>query len=211
MPALLAPVLALAIVLVVSGFDKLWRPDGAATALRSAGLTASTAPGAIPRSRRLARALGTVEVAIGVATIVVPAATERVTPSVITLLALAGTFAGFAWFVIRLRSVDASAACGCFGSGAPPGPVNIRLNLIASGLALTMTAAVLVSGRAPSVTVITDAGTATTLAVLALLAAAVPLFLLAPGLLADLDPKRLTTHDATVPVFAVNGPLGDRR
>ncbi len=211
MSVLLAPFLTLAIVLVVSGVDKLWRPDGAAAALRSARITAVVGPGSIPRSQRSARAMGTLEAAIGVGAIAVPWITDRVVPSAIAALVMAGTYAGFAWFVTRLAAIDSTASCGCFGSSSPPGPAHRRLNLAAAGVSVAMVVVSLATEQAASLGIVIDAGAGTSLAVLVLVAAAVPLVLLAPGLLSDLDPRRVAAHTATVPVFAVNQPIGNDR
>ncbi len=211
MSVLLAPFLTLAIVLVVSGVDKLRQPDGAASALRAARMTAAVGPGSILRSRRLARTMGALEAAIGVGAIAVPWATDRAVLGAIVALVVAAAFAGFAWFVSRLASIDATASCGCFGSSSPPGPAHRRLNLAAAGVAVATAVVTLATDQAADLGIIVDAGFGTSLAVLVLVAAAVPLVLLAPGLLSDVDPRRVADHTATVPVFAVHRPIGDDR
>ncbi len=99
--ALTGPYLAAAGLLCVSGVAKLRRPDPAVQALVVAGL---------PARRWVVRVLSGAELTLGLLALVAggrwPAAT------------VAGAYAGFAAFSLRLAR--RRAACGCFGEGQAP-------------------------------------------------------------------------------------------
>lgn len=115
---------ALCLALVISGVDKLRHPDPAARAMAAARL-----PLLGSGRRASGRVLGIGEIVVGTTALAVvhPAPT----------LVVAGAYAALAGFVILLRTRDASAACGCFGTGeAAPGWAHVIVDLCAAGLAL---------------------------------------------------------------------------
>ena len=120
MTILSGPLHLLALVLVVSGFGKLAQPAPAATAMRDAGLP-------VPFRGRAASgiALGVVEASIGLVALAVPTWWSAA--------ALGGFYAALAAFVVRLRSIDGDAGCGCFGAAStPPGIAHLVLNSVAA-------------------------------------------------------------------------------
>lgn len=106
---------AAALLLGVAGAAKLLRPTATGAALATAGLPAGT--GAV-------RAVGVLEAAIAIGVVV--------RGGRVPTLLLALTYLAFAGFVLRLRSVDTSAPCGCFGRSTPVGVPHIVLNLASS-------------------------------------------------------------------------------
>jgi hypothetical protein len=125
MPEILAPPFYLAAgLLVVTGLSKLRRPSPAARAMYAAGTGGSDAA---------ARALGAVELVVGVLALLRPA------PAV--ALALAGMYAAFAAFlaVLMWRRPDA-ASCGCAGTRDVP-PNLVHLGLDGGGTAVGVAAA----------------------------------------------------------------------
>lgn len=127
------PLVVAAVVLVLAGAAKAWRPAGAARALAAFGL---------PPSTSLVRALAVVEVAIGGA-----AAVEggRVAGA-----AVAACYLAFAAAVGPLARADGSG-CGCFGQDddARPGPIHVVLNLC--GAAAGSAAALASAGGAAAI------------------------------------------------------------
>jgi hypothetical protein len=120
---LAAPLHLLALVLVVSGIQKLVAPGAAAAAMADARLP-------VPWRGRTATgiALGAVETATGIVALAVP---HRLAAAWLGVfyLALAG-------FVLLLRARDADAGCGCFGASAtPPGTAHLVLNGVAAATA----------------------------------------------------------------------------
>lgn len=107
-----------AVALVISGIDKLRSPRPAGQALRDAGV-------AVPGRWGTAAAglvLGAVEVGLG--------AVALLAGGPVAAAAVATLYLGFASFVLRLRSRDDTAGCGCFGaSSAPPGRAHLLLDL----------------------------------------------------------------------------------
>lgn len=100
-------------------------PDLTAGALRAARL---------PHSRSLVRALGLVEVAVGVTGIVLG--------SVVPAVLAAVLYAGFAWFVVNaLRNRLPIASCGCFGAAETPPSIN-HLVVNAAAVVVMVVAAV---------------------------------------------------------------------
>lgn len=114
MPALAGPLFAAAALLAIAGAGKVARPDATRVALRRGG---------VPSSTLVARGLGAVEVAIGVAAIALGGP--------IPAMATAAAYLGFAWFAHRLdRASQGTADCGCFGSSsAPVGTLHVVVNL----------------------------------------------------------------------------------
>lgn len=165
MDALVGPLHLLALVLVVSGVQKLAQPLPASEAMATAGVPA------------VGRLLGVVEVATGLAAIAVPSRLAAAWLAVF-YLALAG-------FVVRLRRRDAEASCGCFGSSsAPPTTLHVVADVIGAAVA----AAAAVTGVPDVVDVLDDVGVA--VPYLALLATGAGLVLLAPTLFAELGAIR---------------------
>lgn len=133
--ALLAVLLAAAaLLLAFAGLLKLLRPADTLTALGSAGL---------PASRSLVRALGLLEILIGATCVFIGGPMPT--------LALAAIHAGFAGFAFRLRQRDDTAACGCFGTGAPVSTLHIVDNL-----AIALLAAAAAIGLAPDIARLLD-------------------------------------------------------
>jgi len=128
-PDVLAPVFFLAAgLLVLAGATKVVRPDATAQALLDAGL-----PGSLPA----ARAVGVVELTVGVWACAAPTAGGAVALGVLYLV-----FAGYLGFLLVARP-DAGS-CGCAGGTAvPPSGLHLVLNIVAgaTGLAYAGTAA----------------------------------------------------------------------
>ncbi|HEY7279981.1 MAG TPA: MauE/DoxX family redox-associated membrane protein [Actinomycetota bacterium] len=119
-----APFFVAAGLLIASGLGKLARPTPVVDALAAAGL---------PGGRVGARALGVVEVAVGVG------ALWR--PGVATGLAVAVLYLAFASFLVRLIRRGGAATCGCVGSGeAPPSWLHVSLDLAAVVVAAAVAA-----------------------------------------------------------------------
>lgn len=111
-----------AAVLVLSGVAKVRRPTPMLAPLRRLRL---------PATRRAARALGVVEVAVGVAALT--------TSRVATVAALAALWLGLA-VAAALLARDGSTDCGCFGEASRPvGPAHLVANAVASLAALAST------------------------------------------------------------------------
>lgn len=169
MTALAGPLHVLALVLVVSGFGKLTAPAPAATAMRDAGLP-------VPFRGRAASGvgLGVVEASIGAVALAVPTWWAA---------AALGTFyAALAAFVVRLRSRDEEAGCGCFGSAStPPGTAHLVLNVSAAAVAFT--AAV---GGVPDIVDVFDGGLGVAVPYVLLLAIGAATLLIAPALTAEI-------------------------
>ncbi|HEX5615926.1 MAG TPA: MauE/DoxX family redox-associated membrane protein [Acidimicrobiia bacterium] len=117
---LAAPFLAAAAVLAVSGATKLRNPAPASVAMRSVGLGGSTTT---------ARALGAIELVVGVAALVAPVRA--------TALLLAVAYAGLAAFAVLVLRTRPGADCGCFGAtSAPVGVAHVALDAAAALVAL---------------------------------------------------------------------------
>ncbi len=168
MIALAGPLHLLALVLVVSGIQKLVAPQAAASAMADARLPLAG------RGRPIVGvALGAVEVATGGAALAVPHGLAAAWLGVF-YLALAG-------FVLLLRSRDADAGCGCFGaSTTPPGTAHLVLNGVAA-----VTAFAIAATGVPDIVDVFDAGIVTSAAYLLLLGIGASLLLLAPALTAE--------------------------
>jgi hypothetical protein len=114
-----APTAAAAILLIGTGVMKGVRPDASAGAL----------PGSVsPRwSRPIARGLGAVEIAIGLAVLIVG---NRL--AVAAMAALFAAFAGFTYFAIR----SGASSCGCTGAvDSPPTGAHAAMNVAFASLA----------------------------------------------------------------------------
>ncbi len=167
---LAAPLHLLALVLVVSGIQKLVAPGAAAEAMADARLPL---PG---RGRPAAGvALGAIEAATGLTALAVP---HRLAAAWLGVfyLALAG-------FVLLLRARDADAGCGCFGaSSTPPGTAHLALN----GVAAVTAFAVAVAG-VPDIVDVIDDGLVTASAYVLLLAIGAAVLLVAPALTSEIS------------------------
>lgn len=149
MAPLTGPVLAAALLLVVSGAVKLVRPAATAQALSGLGLMRTARPAA--------RVVGAVEVVVGGWT--------GITGSAAACLATALVYAAFTAFLVAgLRAPDRISTCGCTGSiDSPPtvahALVTGALALVGLAAAVTggvtaVTRTVLVTGVAEGVTVL---------------------------------------------------------
>jgi uncharacterized membrane protein YphA (DoxX/SURF4 family) len=108
-----APYLVAAALLLLAGAAKLVSPASTASAMREAGL---------PGSQLLVRALGTVEVVVGAAALLVGGR-----PAAIALAAAYLGVSAVAWTQRR-----AGADCGCFGtSETPVSGVHLSVNAVA--------------------------------------------------------------------------------
>lgn len=165
---LAAPLHLLALVLVVSGIQKLVAPGAAAAAMADARLP-------VPWRGRAATgiALGAVETATGIVALAVP---HRLAAAWLGVfyLALAG-------FVLLLRARDADAGCGCFGASAtPPGTAHLVLN----GLAAATAFGIAVAG-VPDIVDVVDDGILVAVAYVLLLTIGAAVVLVAPALTAE--------------------------
>lgn len=170
MTALAGPLHLLALVLVVSGIQKLVAPQAASAAMADAHLP-------LPWRGRVATgiALGAVETATGIAALAVPHPLAAVWLGVF-YLSLFG-------FVLLLRSRDADAGCGCFGAAStPPGTAHLVLNGVAALTAFGVAAA-----GVPDIVDVTDDGIVTAAAYLVLLVTGAALLLVAPALTAGIS------------------------
>jgi hypothetical protein len=140
MDALAVPLTAAAALLALSGPRKLARPDDAARALRQTGL---------PSGRGLVRAVGAVEVAVGLGVIV--DGDRAPWP-----LGLGAIYAAFAAFVLVAVWRHAPlTSCGCFGrAGVAPTPLHAGLD--AGAAAVGILAAF--DAPRPAVDVVLDGG-----------------------------------------------------
>jgi uncharacterized membrane protein YphA (DoxX/SURF4 family) len=150
-----------AAVLVLSGIAKVRQPTALVQPLRTLHL---------PATRRAARAIGVVEVGVGVATLVSSHAAA--------MAALALVWIGLLAAAVGL-SRDAGADCGCFGEASRPvGPVHLVVNTVFSIAAVAST-----FDPAPAIWDLPDApalGTATYVLLLVVGAGAVSALLTAP-------------------------------
>lgn len=146
--ALVAPVASLAVILVVAGVAKLWRPRTAVTALRLAGGRGSD---------EAVRALGLFEIIVGVWWITSSAP--------LAAIAMAVLFSTFALFTVYVLAAEVPlSSCGCLGvEDAPPTKIHVIVNSLAASLA-AMAAVVGVPGFAMTLAAAPPAQSALTLA-----------------------------------------------
>ena len=141
MTLLVGPLHLFAVLLVLSGADKLGDPTPATTAMTEAGL-----PGARRLGPWAGRALGVVEVLVGALVL----AFGGVGPAI----AMAVVFLGFGAFLVLLQRRAAGVSCGCFGaSSAPPGISHLLIDLAAA-----VTAIAAATTTAPDLTAVLDRG-----------------------------------------------------
>lgn len=192
MPLLLGPFHVVLLVLLISGVHKLLRPAAAAEALKASGLVTGSG------RTSLSRLLGATEVSC--------ALVAFLAPSVLSATGVAAVFSGFMWFVYRLRGIDSTAGCGCFGSStAPPGAAHQWFNAGAAAVALTVAATVALSPALPEIELVTEQGLGAMAAYLVAASIGASLFLNGPTLLAELDAARSGDHaHRPVQTFAVS-------
>ena len=119
-PVVLPVVLTAAALLALSGLAKLRNPRSAAAALEVAGLGGGPV---------VVRGLGAAELVVGSAAVL--------SPSSYWMLVLAALYAGFGGFLMRLKSINPSAGCGCMGDHSQPvGLLHIVADFVAAGTAL---------------------------------------------------------------------------
>lgn len=125
MEVLSGPVIVLTALLALAGAFKICRPAPTAGALRAMHL---------PSRSSLVRALGTGEMALGLAALVTAARPW--------LALAAAAYLGFAAFVsAALLSGTPLQSCGCFGQrDTPPSAVHLAVNLVAAATLLTAAA-----------------------------------------------------------------------
>jgi methylamine utilization protein MauE len=156
-PALLAPFLAAAAVIVLAGAAKTVRPANTARALRQLGW---------PGSPLLVRCLGVVEVLLG--------ATAAVNGNRIAAALLALSYLGFSAFVAAaLRHGGAVSSCGCFGQPDTPPTISHLLvvvagSMVSAAVALRPGAGLTAVSGGRGVAVVLLAGIGTWLAVLSM-------------------------------------------
>jgi len=122
--ALAGPLHLVALVLVISGAQKVIDPAPPTQAMRDAGV-----PLLPRRGTWSGRVLGVVEALTGLAVITSPWPAAGLWMGTF-YLALAG-------FVVLLRRRDATAGCGCFGAtSAPPTRLHVVSNLLAAAVAV---------------------------------------------------------------------------
>ena len=169
MSAFAGPLHLVALVLVISGVQKVVAPGAATRAMRDAGLP-------VPRrGTTIGVVLGLVETGTGLAVFAAP--------HLISALWLGGLYLALAAFLVRLRRHDATAGCGCFGAAsAPPTTAHVAVNLASAGIALAAAAV-----GVPDVVDLVDEGAGVALPYGVLVVAGAGLVLLAPGLLAQID------------------------
>lgn len=121
MPALTAPVLVAAVLLVIAGASKAVDPTMTVGALRALRL---------PSAPPVVRAGALAEAAIGVLAVVVGGA--------LWWSLVAVSYLAFAAFVVAaLRAGTMVGSCGCFGrEETPPHPVHVALDLALAALVL---------------------------------------------------------------------------
>lgn len=171
MSSLAGPLHLVALVLVISGAQKLVRPLPAARAMVSAGLR-------LPARRHalVGTLLGIAEAGTGLAVFAAPNRASAAWLGAV-YLALAG-------FVVTLRRRDATAGCGCFGAAdTPPTAAHVVSNLTAAAVAVS--AAVV---GVPDVVDVVDEGLGVAVPYAVLVVVGATLVLLAPVLLAALGP-----------------------
>lgn len=115
---------AAAALLAVAGAAKIRTPAPAATMLSGLGV------GPFARARAGARLAGVVEIAVGLAALVVGGR--------VAAAALAVCYLVLTAVALRLARAPESAPCGCFGTAdGDVGPAHVVLDVVALGIAIT--------------------------------------------------------------------------
>jgi hypothetical protein len=186
MSALAGPLHLVALVLVVSGAQKVARPAPAAQAMVAAGL---------PLPARLHAGIG---IALGIAE-AATGLTVFAAPHPATAAWLGVAYLALAGFVLVLRRRDATAGCGCFGAATtPPSTTHVVLNVAAAAVALAAAAT-----GVPDVVEVLDEGAGVAVPYTALVALGAGLVLLAPTLLAGIEQA---VRGDDVPAFGLRRP-----
>lgn len=173
MSLVVGPLHLFAVLLVLSGADKLGDPAPASQAMSEAGLAGDRRLGAWA-----GRTLGLVEVAVGAAVLAVG--------GVVPALAMAAVFLGFGAFLVLLQRRAAGVGCGCFGaSTAPPGVAHLLIDVAAAGTALVAAAT-----SAPDLTAVLDEGTVEFVTHLILVSVAAGLLIAVSSVLEDVKNQR---------------------
>lgn len=119
------PVLAGALLLVVAGLNKIWRPGPTARAVRTLAQALGPRAGGLARGfpSGAVRALGAVEVLAGTAVVASPWRGA--------LWASSALYAAFALFVVAALATGAPLrSCGCFGQAdAPPHARHVAMDV----------------------------------------------------------------------------------
>lgn len=164
-------------VLVVAGASKLSEPSGTATALGALG---------IPGGNAAARALGAVEVGLGLGGLAVGG---RV---------LAGGVAvayGFFAVVVLAARRRGLASCGCFGArSAPPSAVHVAVNAISAAVA----AVAAVAGPVPVADALGTVSLATAATALGLVVLVTALVVVLDTVVADVVEATATLRAQTI-------------
>lgn len=157
--------------LIVSGLDKVRSPRPSSTALRRAGFPGLTgAVGAVVPGV----VLGVIETTAGVAALVGPGA--------ISASGVAALYLLFALFVLRLRVVDSTAGCGCFGSSTAPPTIT---HLVVDSAACAVATATAVIGCVPTIVDTLGDGVGAAVPYAALLMIGSVLVLMGPALFSE--------------------------
>ena len=124
MVALAGPLFMFATLLVVSGVPKLTDPVSTTRALESIGL---------PPKRSLGRAVGVVEIIVGIGVIAIGGP--------VMAAALAVLYAAFAGFILIALRSNKVKSCGCFGSDdTPPSLLHLTIDLGAAAVGAVLVA-----------------------------------------------------------------------
>jgi hypothetical protein len=128
-------------------------------------------------------------------------------PSTVTALTVAFVFCMFIWFVRRLRQIDSTAGCGCFGSStAPPGVTHHVFNAVAAGIAVGAAASMAFASLKPDLQLVATDGLGTLAAYLVTIVVGALLFLNGPTLLAELAAAKVSdTAHRPVQTFSISG------
>ncbi len=173
MTLVVGPLHLFAVLLVISGADKIGDPGPATTAMTEAGLVGPRRLGAWA-----GRALGVVEVVVGAAVLALGGAA--------TALAMALVFLGFGVFLVVLQRRAAGVSCGCFGSSsAPPGISHLAIDAAAvvTGIVAAMT-------TAPDLTAVLDEGAVAFVTHVILISVAAGLLIAVSSVLEDVKNQR---------------------
>lgn len=173
MSLVVGPLHLFAVLLIVSGADKIGAPGPSTKAMNAASLFGD---------RRLGtwagRSLGVVEVAVGGAVVAFG--------GVASAIAMAAVFGGFGLFLVLLQRRAADVSCGCFGaSDAPPGAIHILIDLAAAS-----TAVVAALTAAPDLTLVVDEGIGVFVTHVVLVVTGALLVIAASSVLEDVNDKR---------------------
>ena len=142
MSLVVGPFHLFAVLLILSGADKIGAPRPSTDAMNAAGLFGSRRVG-----DWAGRVLGIAEVLVGGAVVAFGGP--------VSAIAMAVVFGGFGLFLVLLQRRSSGVSCGCFGaSESPPGVVHIVIDVVA---AATAVAAALTA--TPDLTRVLDEGT----------------------------------------------------